>query len=233
MWGRIRLPLALVTALLLAILLIIGYNYLKDPKHLPIKTVRVDGKLSYLQQDELQTLMAPYVSSSFFTLDVKAVQDVLTQHPWVSRTHVRRMWPDTILVEVKEHRPLAFWGDSQIISDEGVLFRPVNAVNVDLPKLDGPDEQEVVVWNMYATLNSLSAPHDVQVTQLGLNARRAWQAKLSNGMQLQLGSMDVVERFKRFVQSYPHDLSSNAAHVSYVDLRYTNGFVIAKEQPNG
>ena len=57
MGSRVKYLLTAVTVLLLAILLIIGYNYLKDPAHLPIKTVKVDGKLKYLQREQLLALI--------------------------------------------------------------------------------------------------------------------------------------------------------------------------------
>ncbi len=229
MWSKIKYILSAVILLLLAILLIVGYNYLKDPGHLPIKTVKVDGKLNYLRQDQLRAVIEPHMVQSFFMLDVHSIQQALLQEPWMAHSSVRRVWPDTVLVQVQEHEPLAYWGTEGLISQETVLFRPDNLPAIELPRLHGPDDQTLAVLGMFNTLNRLLADHEVHLVGLKLNARRAWQADLDNGMHIQLGSVDVVERFERFLKSYPSALAENASQVRYVDLRYTNGFVIAKE----
>lgn len=240
MWSKVKYLLTAVTALLLAILLIVGYNYLKDPTHLPIKTVKVDGKLKYLQREQLQALIEPYVDRSFFLVDVKAIQEGLSHEPWMAFSSVRRVWPDMVMVQVEEHQPFAYWGDEGLISQELVFFKPDKLPDLDLPRLNGPEDQQTVVLGMFNTLNKMLEEKGVQVVALQLNARRSWQAELNNGIRMQLGSIDVVERFERFLDSYPYALSENPDKVDYVDLRYTNGFVIAhtrrneiKEQPDG
>jgi len=229
MWSKIKYILSAVIILLLAILLIVGYNYLKDPEHLPIRTVKVEGKLKYLQRDHLQAVIEPHMMQSFFMLDVQSIQQALSQEPWMAHSSVRRVWPDTVLVQVQEHEPLAFWGTEGLISQEMVLFRPEKLPTLSLPHLYGPDEQPMAVLGMFNTLNRLLADQGVHLLGLELNARRSWQADLDNGMHVQLGSVDVVERFDRFLKSYPFALAENASQVRYVDLRYTNGFVIAQE----
>lgn len=229
MWVKVKFFLTGFAGLLLAMLLIMGYNYLKDPNHLPINTVQVEGKLNYLQNETLQELIEPYVSMSFFMVDVKSIQGALSEEPWVAYSAVGRVWPDTLRVKVEEHEPLAFWGDEGMISAQTVFFKPEILPALELPKLAGPEDQQTVVLGMFNTLDGILAEKAVYLVSLKLNARRAWQADLSNGMHIQLGSVDVVERFKRFVEAYPSTLAENASNVKYVDLRYTNGFVIARD----
>jgi cell division protein FtsQ len=228
----LRSGAACCALMLLAILLIIGYNYLKDPAHLPIRTVKVDGKLNYLQREQLQALIEPHLIHSFFMVDVKSIQEALSQEAWMAYSSVRRVWPDTVMVQVEEHEPLAYWGDDGLISQKMVFFKPAELPTLDLPRLNGPNDQQTAVLGMFNTLNRMLQDKQLHIVALKLNARRAWQAELSNDMQLQLGSINVVERFERFLDSYPFPLSENSNKVNYVDLRYTNGFVI-KEQPNG
>jgi cell division protein FtsQ len=240
MWSKVKYLLTAVTALLLAILLIIGYNYLKDPAHLPIKTVKVDGKLKYLQREQLQALIEPHVNQSFFGVDVKSIQADLSEQPWMAFSSVRRVWPDMVMVQVEEHQPYAYWGDDGLISQDLVFFKPEKIPDLNLPHLSGPEDQQTSVLAMFNTMNKMLEGKDLQIVALRLNARRSWQADLNNGIHIELGSIEVVERFERFLDSYPHSLSANPDKIGYVDLRYTNGFVIAhasrgeiKEQPDG
>ena len=41
--------------------------------------------------------------------------------PWVAQVQVSKRWPDTLEVLILEHRPAAFWGDDQLLSEQGVL----------------------------------------------------------------------------------------------------------------
>lgn len=219
-----------VVVLLLAILLIIVYNYLKDPQHLPIHTVKVEGKLSYLSKDELKESLNPYLNKSFLTVDVKAMQAALQANPWVAHCNITRIWPDTISVEVFEEEPIAYWQSEALLGRGGKLIVPKRVPELQVPRLYGPDDQMPTVLNMLGTMNELLARKHVQVATLQMNERRAWQAILSNGILVQLGSKEVVSRLSRFVDSYPFELNDEHT-VRYIDLRYTNGFVVASHKP--
>lgn len=225
-----RWAIKLVVMLLLAILLIMVYNYLKDPQHLPIHTVKVEGKLSYLSRDELKESLNPYLNKSFLTVDVKAMQAALQANPWVAHCNIFRIWPDTISVEIFEEEPIAYWQNDGLLGRGGKLIQPKQIPELQIPRLFGPDDQMPVVLSMLGTMNELLSPKQVQVALLQMNERRAWQATLSNGIQMQLGSKEVVPRLSRFVDSYPFKLNDEHA-VRYIDLRYTNGFVVASDKP--
>ncbi len=216
-------------AILLAIFLIIGYNYLKDGKHLPIRTVNISGQLTYLQPDTVQALLEPFVKQSFFTVNVQGVQKALDTQPWVASVQVGRVWPDTLSVRLQEHVPIAYWGAEQLLSIEGVLFAPDVLPALPLVQLAGPDEQVHTVLMMLQEMNQSLQPLNVKVGSLQLNERRAWQAELTNGVKVYMGSVDMIPRLQRFVASYPNDFENNADAISYVDLRYTNGFVVAND----
>lgn len=67
---------------------------------------------------------------------------------------------------------------------------------------------------------------NLQVTQLALSPRHAWQLRLSNGLVLELGREDMQQRLARFVAVYPYSLAAMQGAVKYVDLRYPNGFAV-------
>lgn len=226
----VRWGIKIVVLLLLAALLIIGYNYLKDPVHLPVRMVNVKGKLFYLSRDELRTTLNPYLNKGFMAVDVKAMQAALLANPWVEHCNVTRVWPDTISVEVFEEEPIAYWQDDAVLGRGGKLIVPEALPDLPLPHLSGPSDQMPAVLSMLGTVDQLVARKHVQVVNLHMNERRAWQATLSNGAELKLGSKQVVARLSRFVDSYPYSLDDEHA-VRYIDLRYTNGFVVASNKP--
>lgn len=46
---------------------------------------------------------------NMLTVDVSMVDRVMRQEPIVKSVNVRRQWPDKIIVQVEERRPVAFW----------------------------------------------------------------------------------------------------------------------------
>lgn len=216
--------------LLLAILLIIGYNYLKDPAHFQIKTVEVDGKLNHLKPEAVAEALTPWVATNFFAVNVGTLQRELSKLAWVHDTQIRRVWPDKVVVNIEEHVPVAVWQDRALVSDRFELYQPDALPEMDLPRLSGPNEQLATVLETLLKLNALFSPKEVKVVSLTLSARRSWSAVLSNGMQLQLGSVDIIPRVERFIESYPFDFSANQSATPYIDLRYTNGFVVARSR---
>jgi cell division protein FtsQ len=77
---------------------------------------------------------------------------------------------------------------------------------------------------MFKAFTEQLKPLKQGVAQIKLTARRAWQLRLDSGMVLELGREQAQERLARFVAVYPNSLDYARQKVTYVDLRYRNGF---------
>ncbi|MCK5070806.1 MAG: FtsQ-type POTRA domain-containing protein, partial [Desulfocapsa sp.] len=95
------------------------------------KTLRKYANISY----ELNML----------TLQPKVIEERLKQHPWIEQATIRRIWPDGLVVSIKEYRPraLVVVGDEesfQYLDRKGVLFATVEAgQDLDFPVITGLD----------------------------------------------------------------------------------------------
>jgi cell division protein FtsQ len=81
---------------------------------------------------------------TWWGVDLAEVERNVERHPWVRSAHAARVWPDTIVVEVTEHRPAALLHDGGrlvLVDDGGIPFLPVRAgtVPMDLPHVTGID----------------------------------------------------------------------------------------------
>lgn len=220
---------ALLFLLLLAILLIIGYTYVKDPSIWPIRSVSVATELHFVTPTEIKNSVQPFAQASFFAVNMTALQHELQALPWVETAHIERVWPDKLELAIVERRPIARWKQAGLISDNAQLFHPEQEDEFDLPQLSGDDEKYREVLAAFKRFNTQLAAVGLSVVALDLSPRLAWTAQLNNGLALYLGQDDVDARLLRFVKVMPKlQLEQNGA--VYVDLRYTNGFVVGNHQ---
>ncbi|MHA7840843.1 MAG: cell division protein FtsQ/DivIB [Gammaproteobacteria bacterium] len=214
--------LALVVGLFVTL-----FDYLADPNNLPIQQVKVEGKLPHLDEADLQRRIDPYVKAGFIRLDVKALQHELSQEPWVSGVFIRRLWPDTVVVRIEEHQPLAHWGPDGLLSERGVVFFPSQVTLPDhLPYFNAPVGMEKKVLKTYNQMKNTLTPLPLTIQRLELSPRGAWILALENHMVIQLGRQDILRRLERFVKAYDKIIHSHHDDVKTVDLRYPNGIAV-------
>ncbi len=208
-----------------------AYSELTATDTFPIQHVKIDGSFEHVSKSSLREISLPYVDTGFFAVDVASLQEVIEKLPWVAEANIRRVWPSTIIILIKEQQPVARWGASDLMIQTGMLFHPTpDSVSASLPQLDGPEGQELTVLKIYQEMNDILAHLGLKVSCLSLTDRRAWQAGLNNGMELYLGRIDTMKRVKRFVSSYNQIFGSRGSDVAYVDLRYTNGLSVKWKQ---
>jgi len=70
------------------------------------------------------------------------------------------------------------------------------------------------------------AVHDLSITRLEQDERRAWVVTLNSGVKLLLGRKESEKRLTRFIDIYPRVLKAWEQRIDEVDLRYPNGFAV-------
>ena len=224
-----------ISGVLLAIFLIISYNYLKDPQIWPVKVVSVRGELDYLDREAIEQTATPFVSESFLLLDVRALKTALLELPWVAQVLIEKQWPESLVITIHEKKPVARWNNSAFLTTLGEAFEPRVLPKEALtakgwPDLNGPMGQEKVVWQHYQLFQTLFLPMKIGVEKLTLSENFAWNLQLSTGLRIVIGRDNVESRLTRFIQilrAHPSLMQQQ-----YVDLRYVNGFAVATRQVN-
>jgi cell division protein FtsQ len=209
-----------------------GVRWLLDPHTLPIQRVQISGQFRHLNSAQLQEAVAGTVVGGFFTVDVEAVMRAARTLPWVDTASVRRVWPDTLRLEVVEQVPLARWGEHDLLNPRGERFTPpADTLPDGLPQLQGPEGLEATITASYFEMGKALAADGLKITRLIQDPRRSWHVGLDNGIELRLGNDSAYTRLLRFVRLYPKVLAMRATDIATVDLRYTNGFAVAWNHP--
>jgi len=204
-----------------------------------LHSIDVRTPVAHVTEAQIRLVAERQVRGTFFTVDLERVRNSLEKLPWVREARVERRWPDTLVVSLTEHVPLARWNDDALVSEEGEVFGA--AASARLPRLAGPEGSSTEVVAAYHRYQATLAPLGMKIDELRLSPRRAWRIHLDNGMQLALGRVQTDARLARFVSLYPrlfgrqpagNGQTTAASPVPLmVDLRYSDGFAV--RMPNG
>lgn len=214
--------------LLLGASFMIALSFVRKPDFLPIQSIKIEGELHHISRHNIEQAILPYVlSSGFFSVDVMGVRNRLQTLPWVSMVSVSRIWPNSLVVQISEHVAVAKWDSNYLINATGSIFNPEpSSFPSGLPNLEGPSGQQSFLLQQYKTMNTVLAPIGLQVVNLRLSNRRAWEIQLNNGMVLLLGRVNPLERLQRFVKVYRQLFGGRDVLAEKVDLRYPSGFAV-------
>jgi cell division protein FtsQ len=209
-----------------------GYltQQLFDPHAFPIRKIAVEGEFHHLTSEHVQRLVSNAVHGGFFDVDVVNVRTRILDEPWIFDASVRRVWPDTIRVSIREQNAVARWGEYALLNQDADIFVPdSSAIPSGLVVLDGPIGTESELLRRYSAIQETLDPIDLRVARINLSDRRAWAVEIKDGATLVVGRHAVAERLGRFSRAFEHALKENWTHVALVDLRYTNGFAIREK----
>lgn len=198
----------------------------------PIAKVEVGGQFQRVAPVQIEAAVAPFRGAGFLSVDLDALQVALEKIPWVDRARVERRWPKAVRVMITEHVPAARWGEAGLMNTRGELFlRDARHIPQELPQLIGPEGTEEQVATLYLESYPRLLAVGMRLSRVELDPRGAWSLTLSNGVQVRLGRQEVHERLERFLRVASPMVAARTGEVSYVDLRYSNGFSVGWNPP--
>lgn len=228
---RIRLPVipwVRITSVLGVVLLAGGALFAgRWLLNRPVEQVVINGEFERVSADRLESLLRPYMGHGFLATPLDVLQQQLAAVPWVATARVSRKWPGTLDVTVTEEQPAARWGEHGLLNPQGRLFvSNADHIPAGLPRLNGPEGTEAEVAARYVAIQEQLVHRGLALAALELDQRGAWSLRLSNGIQVRIGSQDVDVRLARFFEALDSVVAAVAADVNYIDMRYTNGFAV-------
>lgn len=209
----------------LAVLYGAVYYTVHLPGLFPLRSVHLGAAPQRVAAQEVLAVAHDEVRGNFFTVDIERLKQSLEKLPWVRSVTIRREFPDRLAVQLEEHQALARWNNgAALVNTHGEVFSAQS--EQVLPGFIGQAGDSIEVAQRYGEFTRQLAALDLQVVQLALSPRHAWQLRLNNGMVLELGREEMQQRLARFVAVYPYSLAAQADSVRYVDMRYRNGFAV-------
>ncbi len=227
MWDdapALRLAANLLFAIAAVLMLYGSVHYVTHLPIFPLRDIQVTGDVTHVTHEQVEAVVARELRGNFFTVDLAQARAAFEKLPWVRKVNVRRQWPDRLEFAVEEHRPLARWGSTALVSAQGEVFEA--AINTTLPVLQGPEGSAPEVVSRFQSFQQTLEPVGRRIVQVTLSARRAWVLKLDDGMMIELGRENLDARLAGFVTAYDATVARLPRPSTYIDLRYANGFAV-------
>jgi hypothetical protein len=134
--------LAGLLAVLLAVTGLRGWQYLESSGVLQLRQITVQG-CHAVREEQLLALADIRQGAPMLSFNLPELERRIRQHPWIDRVNIQRVWPESLLIEVQERRPLALINleGSQglyYVDQNGTIFAPAApGQDLDFPVITG------------------------------------------------------------------------------------------------
>ena len=210
-----------------------GWGWASTTERLAVQKVRVLGN-TRVTAAQVSKLGGQMVGLNLLAMDVGSLQRALSSHPWVKSVVVSRRLPDSLVITIAEHEPVALVSvsDLYLVNADGEPFKRAQPSEaMDLPLITGierdalvshRDETRLVIrralmaLDVYARSPSSTghAVSEVNVSDSGLTL------VTTSGQQVVLGDADVEPALRRLTR-VRRELSAKqlTAEVIHLDNR--------------
>ncbi|WP_019589144.1 MULTISPECIES: cell division protein FtsQ/DivIB [unclassified Thioalkalivibrio] len=227
---RLLAGMALAAAIVLVLLATTRF----EPDALvPVESIEIAGEPRYADVERVRELARRH-APGFITADLAALERSLVAEPWIDGVQLRRQWPGTLVVEVREPVPVARWGEDQLVDRHGRVFGPVDQAEWDyLPALEGQDGRQVVLMRRYLEVSARLADAGLEVAGVAEGRRHDWTIRLESGGRILMGRDAEAARLNALVRAADVVRERRDAPVERWDLRYPHGMAVAWADEDG
>jgi cell division protein FtsQ len=207
-------------------------DHLYRPDTFKIEQLKIVGQFRYIEPSVIEAAVIAQASGNFFSLDLAEIKHNAEKVAWVESVDVRREWPGTLVLSVREHLPAMRWGKDKWISTAGIV--------IDLPEwidasgvilLQGSESQAKRILLQATRWKKELIEQGLEVRGVSLSDSDAWTIKLyyqgyDAEFDLLLGHEEVAKRLERFELLFNRQFKFSGRPLKRVDARYPDGLAV-------
>lgn len=127
----------------LSVLFVFLHDMVMQCNYFRAATVNIEaGGLHHLTPGEIEKISHIKKGVNILSVNLQTARKRLLSNSWIEKAYIRRDYPSTITIRVKEHRPLAVidFGQTFLIDNNGAVFKEVSRSDFpNLPLISGVD----------------------------------------------------------------------------------------------
>lgn len=195
--------------------------------HWEIINIKLNAEYKRVNSEQVRIVVASRSERSFFKVNLDEIREDLKNIPWVQQVSVNKKWPNSLVITLVEHKAVATWNTNKLLNENGEIFE-VDRIDdlTSLPKIQGNDNNSKLIWDKYVRFNEIVKNIGHDINSSSISNRGGWKLFLSNGIEINLGSLQMDAKLVRLTDTWTKLLKLNEQLPLYIDLRYTNGYVV-------
>jgi len=202
-----------------------SYLFLISWKKFDVRHLEIQCRKLSVKEDITQFFRGKSLGN-LMLLDMGMIKKALLSHPWIKDVHVRRSFPSTVKIDIKERQPAALMKSEALylIDREGVKLQKVDPAHPGAYPIltDTRHFQKHVSAKLnlaWDCLDSLEAVRKMAVEVIDLTEYGNAKVKLKNSPTwIIFGSGDFKRKIE-FLHAHQNTVQSYGA-LEYVDLRF-------------
>ena len=215
-------------------MLSIAYLFSREQPLFFLQNIKVNG-LSQLGDRETVARIEPYVTQNLLRVDLEKIQETLTAHPFVKEVSIKRVYPFSLVIDVKEKTPSALWvaGDGAVLvlDEKGEAYRSLGRDDVKGLYMISTREKSDAKSVFHET-NSFIADGLIkkgQLSEVSYANGNLTMFGFDDGVEIILGKEDHKTRLKR-AMTVLKDASKRGLVIKCIDARFEKGAIIQEKK---
>jgi len=230
---KVLYMLFIIPVCILSMLSIIYLASKKEPLFF-LQNVKINGT-SQLNDKEIMKEVSPYLKESLLRIDVTKIKDTIAANPLVKEVRIKRIYPFSIVIDVKEKIPSAIWvnqeGDPHVLDEYGDPYRKLSrGENKGLYIINAREKsdaksllKQINGWTAEGILKkekiSEAVHHEGSVTIFGYEGP----------IEIILGKEEQKQRLQRAV-AVLEDANKRGLVIKCIDARFEKGAIIQERK---
>lgn len=199
-----------------------------------LKNVRIKGA-EQLAESEILRKVYPFLKDSIFGTDMDKVKDAITSHPFVREVRVKRVYPFSILIDVKERVPSALWvdrsGTVKMLDEDGQPYRNLMkgstkglfVVNAGQPEEAKSMFKQINTWDQQGIIKK------ADLSEVYYQEGNIVLFSLDDGVEIILGKEEQHQRLKRAI-AVLDDAKKRGLLIKCIDARFERGAIVKERK---
>lgn len=190
--------------------------------------IEIDG-LQYTSRAKIRRVFAADFERSIFTAPLEQRRRQLLDIDWVEDASVSRLWPDRLVVRIRERRPVAFvlfHPGVLLIDSYGMLLDQPPQAQFSFPVLSGIRRQDAIEARRERVRAFLGVEQEMgylakdvsEIDATDVNNIRIVAQVDDRAVELLLGDSDFGRRYQNFLSHYA-EIRKRSPEVKRFDLR--------------
>ena len=161
-------------------------------------------------------------------LDFNLLTDDLYKNTWIYAFQSKKRWPNRYDIKVKEHQPVAKWGEKNYLTHSGILINPsINDSYVHLVVLKGKESEKFLLLDISRQIQNQLNRYNETIKEVNLSSAGVLLISTEKGAELVFTKGDFREQLERLEDFISFELfSGKLNNIRNMDFRYKNGISV-------